>query len=112
MYLFSILGEKPYKCAYEGCDRAFAQMSNLHHHMRNHDDHIKKAATKHYQCVICHRAYTNESSLKSHTLKVKDFFYYIVPFVFSFLNTLPNPHITMGMTQKDPLLLIKTVALQ
>ncbi|KAJ8320223.1 hypothetical protein KUTeg_001810 [Tegillarca granosa] len=63
-------GEKPYKCAYEGCDRAFAQMSNLHHHMRNHDDHIKKAATKHYQCVICHRAYTNESSLKSHTLKM------------------------------------------
>ena len=65
-----ITGEKPYKCTFEGCDRAFAQMANLHHHMRNHDEHVRKAASKQFHCMICHRAYTNESSLKNHTLKV------------------------------------------
>ncbi|CAC5410549.1 ZNF362_384 [Mytilus coruscus] len=63
-------GEKPYRCSFEGCDRAFAQMANLHHHMRNHDEHLKKSQTKQFQCMICHRAYTNESSLKSHMLKM------------------------------------------
>lgn len=46
-------------------------MANLHHHMRNHEDHVKKAANKQYQCSICSRAYTNESSLKNHTIKVR-----------------------------------------
>ncbi|XP_061163092.1 zinc finger protein 628-like [Saccostrea echinata] len=63
-------GEKPYRCCFDGCDRAFAQMANLHHHMRNHEDHVKKAANKQYQCSVCSRAYTNESSLKNHTLKM------------------------------------------
>lgn len=63
-------GEKPYRCTFEGCDRAFAQMANLHHHMRNHDEHLKKNQSKQFQCMICHRAYTNESSLKSHMLKM------------------------------------------
>lgn len=63
-------GEKPYRCCFDGCDRAFAQMANLHHHMRNHEDHVKKAANKQYQCSICSRAYTNESSLKNHTIKM------------------------------------------
>ncbi|XP_041377600.1 zinc finger protein 85-like isoform X2 [Gigantopelta aegis] len=63
-------GEKPYKCAIDGCDRAFAQLSNLHHHLRNHDDQVKKAETRLYKCVICHRSYTNDSSLKTHTLKM------------------------------------------
>ncbi|KAK3104980.1 hypothetical protein FSP39_014596, partial [Pinctada imbricata] len=63
-------GEKPYKCTFDGCERAFAQMANLHHHMRNHDEHVRKAANKQFHCMICHRAYTNESSLRNHTLKV------------------------------------------
>ncbi|XP_050412171.1 zinc finger protein squeeze isoform X1 [Patella vulgata] len=63
-------GEKPYRCNVEGCERAFAQLSNLQHHLRNHDDQVKKASTKQFKCVICHRCYTNESSLKSHTLKM------------------------------------------
>ncbi|GAB1600603.1 zinc finger protein 629-like [Argonauta hians] len=62
-------GEKPYKCTLGECDRSFAQLSNLQHHLRNHDDQVKKAANKQHACVICHRSYTNESSLKSHTLK-------------------------------------------
>ncbi|XP_071109035.1 uncharacterized protein [Haliotis cracherodii] len=63
-------GEKPYRCNQDGCDRAFAQLSNLQHHLRNHDDQVKKATNKQFKCVICHRSYTNESSLKSHTLKM------------------------------------------
>ncbi|CAG5118459.1 unnamed protein product, partial [Candidula unifasciata] len=62
-------GEKPYRCKFENCERAFAQLSNLQHHMRNHDDQVKKEATRIHKCQICHRCYTNESSLKSHTLK-------------------------------------------
>lgn len=63
-------GEKPYKCTLGECDRQFAQLSNLQHHLRNHDDQVKKAANRQHACVICHRSYTNESSLKSHTLKM------------------------------------------
>lgn len=63
-------GEKPYKCTMGDCDRQFAQLSNLQHHLRNHDDQVKKAANRQHACVICHRSYTNESSLKSHTLKM------------------------------------------
>ncbi|ESO95672.1 hypothetical protein LOTGIDRAFT_160223 [Lottia gigantea] len=68
--VFKGTGEKPYRCNVEGCERAFAQLSNLQHHLRNHDDQVKKAATKQFKCLICHRCYTNESSLKSHTLKM------------------------------------------
>lgn len=71
LIIWHIVGEKPYRCCFDGCDRAFAQMANLHHHMRNHEDHVKKAANKQYQCSICSRAYTNESSLKNHTIKVR-----------------------------------------
>lgn len=55
----------------EGCERAFAQLSNLQHHMRNHEDQVKKEATRIHKCLICHRSYTNESSLRAHTLKVR-----------------------------------------
>ncbi|XP_025080517.1 zinc finger protein GLIS2-like isoform X2 [Pomacea canaliculata] len=63
-------GEKPYSCKMEGCERAFAQLSNLQHHMRNHEDQVKKEATRIHKCLICHRSYTNESSLRAHTLKM------------------------------------------
>lgn len=69
----SFTGEKPYRCKFENCERAFAQLSNLQHHMRNHDDQVKKEATRIHKCQICHRCYTNESSLKAHTLKVGSF---------------------------------------
>ena len=65
-----VAGEKPYSCKFEGCDRAFAQLSNLQHHMRNHEDQVKKEASRVHKCLVCHRSYTNESSLKAHTLKV------------------------------------------
>ncbi|KAL3861044.1 hypothetical protein ACJMK2_007135 [Sinanodonta woodiana] len=63
-------GERPYRCAEPGCKRAFAQLSNLQHHQRNHDEQVKKEASKNYHCVVCERSYTNESSLKAHTLKM------------------------------------------
>ncbi|KAL8568063.1 hypothetical protein ACOMHN_000287 [Nucella lapillus] len=63
-------GEKPYACRYEDCDRAFAQMSNLQHHMRNHEEQVKKEVLRIYKCDICHRSYTNEGSLKTHTMKM------------------------------------------
>ncbi|KAK3590811.1 hypothetical protein CHS0354_038697 [Potamilus streckersoni] len=63
-------GERPYRCSEPGCKRAFAQLSNLQHHQRNHDEQVKKEASKNYHCVVCERSYTNESSLKAHTLKM------------------------------------------
>ena len=64
-----VAGEKPYTCKYEDCDRAFAQLSNLQHHMRNHEDQVKKDTLRLHRCLICHRSYTNEGSLKTHMLK-------------------------------------------
>ncbi|KAL8574844.1 hypothetical protein ACOMHN_044866 [Nucella lapillus] len=63
-------GEKPYMCTFEGCDRAFVQMSNLQHHIRNHEEQVKKEASRVHKCLVCHRSYTNESSLRAHTLKM------------------------------------------
>ncbi|XP_076452161.1 uncharacterized protein LOC143287765 isoform X2 [Babylonia areolata] len=63
-------GEKPYACKYEDCDRAFAQMSNLQHHMRNHEEQVKKEVLRIHKCHICHRSYTNDSSLRAHTMKM------------------------------------------
>ena len=68
--LFPIFsGEKPYKCPLDGCDKAFAQMSNLQHHMRQHDK--ATFGQKHCMCPFCDRGYASEKSLKSHISKVR-----------------------------------------
>lgn len=63
-----ISGEKPYRCPLDGCDKAFAQMSNLQHHMRQHDK--ATFGQKQCMCPFCDRGYASEKSLKSHLSKV------------------------------------------
>lgn len=71
---FSALGEKPFKCEFEGCDRRFANSSDRKKHMHVH------TSDKPYLCKMCDKSYTHPSSLRKH-MKVMDvaFFYVLFP---------------------------------
>lgn len=58
------LGEKPFKCEFEGCDRRFANSSDRKKHMHVH------TSDKPYLCKMCDKSYTHPSSLRKH-MKVK-----------------------------------------
>ncbi|KFP04980.1 Zinc finger protein 384 [Calypte anna] len=53
-------GDRPYKCAHPGCEKAFTQLSNLQSHRRQHNK------DKPFKCHNCHRAYTDAASLEVH----------------------------------------------
>ncbi len=55
-----LLGEKPFKCEYEGCDRRFANSSDRKKHMHVH------TSDKPYLCKLCDKSYTHPSSLRKH----------------------------------------------
>ena len=61
----SFLGEKPFECEVEGCDRRFANSSDRKKHMHVH------TTDKPYYCRVrgCDKSYTHPSSLRKH-LKV------------------------------------------
>lgn len=59
-----VLGEKPFKCEFEGCDRRFANSSDRKKHMHVH------TSDKPYLCKMCDKSYTHPSSLRKH-MKVK-----------------------------------------
>lgn len=61
---FFYLGEKPFKCEFEGCDRRFANSSDRKKHMHVH------TSDKPYLCKMCDKSYTHPSSLRKH-MKVK-----------------------------------------
>lgn len=63
--LLSVLGEKPFKCEFEGCDRRFANSSDRKKHMHVH------TSDKPYICKVCDKSYTHPSSLRKH-MKVTD----------------------------------------
>lgn len=64
-----MLGEKPFQCEFEGCDRRFANSSDRKKHMHVH------TSDKPYYCRIngCDKSYTHPSSLRKH-MKMHDCF--------------------------------------
>ena len=61
MFCF-FLGEKPFECEVEGCDRRFANSSDRKKHMHVH------TTDKPYYCRVrgCDKSYTHPSSLRKH----------------------------------------------
>lgn len=55
-------GEKPHKCTYEGCDKAYSRLENLKTHLRSH------TGEKPYICKYdeCGKAFSNASDCAKH----------------------------------------------
>ena len=70
-FCFRFEGERPYRCHVPECGRAFIQLSNLQQHLRNHDAQLERAKNRPFQCAICGKGFATESSLRTHTAKVK-----------------------------------------
>lgn len=75
------LGEKPFKCEFEGCDRRFANSSDRKKHMHVH------TSDKPYLCKMCDKSYTHPSSLRKH-MKVKPVLLLLLLYFFVFLQCL------------------------
>lgn len=53
-------GERPYKCAYEGCGKGFVSFSNLNVHIRTH------TVEKPYKCATCDKEFFKLEHLDDH----------------------------------------------
>lgn len=60
--LVNSIGEKPFKCEFDGCDRRFANSSDRKKHSHVH------TSDKPYNCKVrgCDKSYTHPSSLRKH----------------------------------------------
>ncbi|KAG8137661.1 hypothetical protein E2320_004873 [Naja naja] len=54
------VGEKPYKCTWEGCDWRFARSDELTRHYRKH------TGAKPFQCAVCSRSFSRSDHLALH----------------------------------------------
>lgn len=73
-----ISGEKPYACKLEGCDKAFAQMANLQHHMRMHNKDGTKPhdpSEKPYKCDECFQEFHTQRGVNCHKQKVLEYLF-------------------------------------
>ncbi|KAK9506225.1 hypothetical protein O3M35_008199 [Rhynocoris fuscipes] len=75
-----LTGERPYRCHLAECGRAFIQLSNLQQHLRNHDAQVERAKNRPFHCSICGKGFATESSLRTHTTKVRfyNIFHYLI----------------------------------
>ena len=60
-------GEKPYKCDFEGCFKAFADRSNLRSHMNIHK---AKTGGKAHLCIFCNRSFAQKRYLNKHVCEL------------------------------------------
>lgn len=58
-------GERPFKCSTPGCDKAFADKSNLRSHMMIHS-----VTSKNHSCRKCGRSFAQKRYLHKHMLEV------------------------------------------
>ncbi|GFT14352.1 krueppel-like factor luna [Trichonephila clavipes] len=54
------LGEKPYKCSWEGCEWRFARSDELTRHYRKH------TGSKPFKCSFCDRCFSRSDHLALH----------------------------------------------
>ncbi|VDO05651.1 unnamed protein product [Haemonchus placei] len=79
-------GEKPYKCKYTGCEKAFSQLSNLQSHSRCHQTDKPFKCNRYVSYVLlipscesersyvsnCYKCFSDEQSLLEHIPKHKE----------------------------------------
>ena len=58
--LVCCLGERPYVCQVDGCEKRFTEYSSLYKH------HVVHTHTKPYTCNICSKTYRQASTLAMH----------------------------------------------
>ena len=58
--IFPFLGEKPYKCTWDGCSWKFARSDELTRHFRKH------TGIKPFRCTDCNRSFSRSDHLSLH----------------------------------------------
>lgn len=61
MCFLTSLGEKPFSCSWDGCDKKFARSDELSRHRRTH------TGEKKFVCPVCDRRFMRSDHLTKHT---------------------------------------------
>lgn len=59
-FVFPSLGEKPFSCSWDGCDKRFARSDELSRHRRTH------TGEKKFVCPVCDRRFMRSDHLTKH----------------------------------------------